>query len=77
MNSVLISQDGSQTDDDGKLIIVTDSQVLAIKLHRCNNERITSCRLVVKDIFIYHPLKKSVPLANALPYKIRIARGTK
>lgn len=38
------TKDGSQTDDDGKLIIVTDSQVLAIKLHRCNNERITSCR---------------------------------
>ncbi|XP_055857492.1 semaphorin-1A isoform X3 [Episyrphus balteatus] len=29
--------------DDGKLVIITDSQVLAIKLHRCNNDKITSC----------------------------------
>ncbi len=34
-------RDGSY--DDGKLIIVTDSQVVAIKLHRCNNDKITSC----------------------------------
>lgn len=30
--------------DDGKLIIVTDSQILAIPLHRCNSEKINSCR---------------------------------
>lgn len=29
--------------DDGKLVIVTDTKVIAIKLHRCNNEKITSC----------------------------------
>lgn len=29
--------------DDGKLVIVTDSQILAISLHRCNSEKITSC----------------------------------
>ncbi|CRK93680.1 CLUMA_CG007209, isoform A [Clunio marinus] len=29
--------------DDGKLIIVTDSQILAIALHRCNSEKINSC----------------------------------
>lgn len=34
-------KDGSY--DDGKLIIVTDSQVVAIKLHRCNSDKITSC----------------------------------
>lgn len=34
-------KDGSY--DDGKLIVVTDSQVIAIKLHRCNSEKITSC----------------------------------
>lgn len=34
-------KDGSY--DDGKLIIVTDSQVMAIKLHRCKSEKITSC----------------------------------
>lgn len=33
--------------DDGKLIIVTDSQILAIPLHRCNSEKINSCRYVV------------------------------
>ena len=32
--------------DDGKLIIVTDSQILAIPLHRCNSEKINSCRYV-------------------------------
>uniref|UniRef100_T1GNU1 Semaphorin-1A n=1 Tax=Megaselia scalaris TaxID=36166 RepID=T1GNU1_MEGSC len=35
------SKDGSF--DDGKLIIVTNSQVIAIKLHRCDDEKITSC----------------------------------
>lgn len=35
-------KDGSY--DDGKLIIVTDTTVLAIKLHRCSSEKITSCR---------------------------------
>lgn len=30
--------------DDGKLIIVTDSQILGIPLHRCNSEKINSCR---------------------------------
>lgn len=35
-------KDGSY--DDGKLIIVTDSQILAIPLHRCNSEKINSCR---------------------------------
>ncbi|XP_034474317.1 semaphorin-1A isoform X2 [Drosophila innubila] len=34
-------KDGSY--DDGKLIIVTDSQVIAIQLHRCHNDKITSC----------------------------------
>ncbi|XP_049280162.1 semaphorin-1A-like isoform X1 [Anopheles funestus] len=34
-------KDGSY--DDGKLIIVTDTTVLAIKLHRCSSEKITSC----------------------------------
>lgn len=29
--------------DDGRLVIVTDSQVITIKLHRCNSEKITSC----------------------------------
>ncbi|XP_037911810.1 semaphorin-1A isoform X2 [Hermetia illucens] len=29
--------------DDGKLVIVTDSEVVAIKLHRCNSDKITSC----------------------------------
>lgn len=29
--------------DDGRLIVVTDSQVMTIKLHRCNSEKITSC----------------------------------
>lgn len=29
--------------DDGRLVIVTDSQVIAIKLHRCNSDKITSC----------------------------------
>lgn len=37
-------KDGSY--DDGKLIIVTDSQVIAIQLHRCHNDKITSCRWV-------------------------------
>ncbi|XP_035777828.1 semaphorin-1A-like [Anopheles albimanus] len=35
------AKDGSY--DDGKLIIVTDTTVLAIKLHRCSSEKITSC----------------------------------
>lgn len=35
------SKDGSF--DDGKLIIVTSSQVIAIKLHRCDDDKITSC----------------------------------
>ncbi|CAD7000624.1 unnamed protein product [Ceratitis capitata] len=34
-------KDGSY--DDGKLIIVTDSQVIAIQLHRCHDDKITSC----------------------------------
>ncbi|XP_038106045.1 semaphorin-1A isoform X3 [Culex quinquefasciatus] len=34
-------KDGSY--DDGKLIIVTDTTVIAIKLHRCSSEKITSC----------------------------------
>lgn len=34
-------RDGSY--DDGKLVIITDSQVIAIKLHRCNSDKITSC----------------------------------
>ncbi|XP_055681503.1 semaphorin-1A [Lutzomyia longipalpis] len=29
--------------DDGKLVIVTDSQVIAVRLHRCNSDKITSC----------------------------------
>lgn len=29
--------------DDGRLVIVTDSQVMTIKLHRCNSDKITSC----------------------------------
>lgn len=32
--------------DDGKLIIVTDSQILSIPLHRCHSEKINSCRWV-------------------------------
>lgn len=36
------AKDGSY--DDGKLIIVTDSQVIGIQLHRCHNDKITSCR---------------------------------
>lgn len=36
-----MAKDGSY--DDGKLVVVTDSQVIAIKLHRCNSEKITSC----------------------------------
>ncbi|KAL9927449.1 LOW QUALITY PROTEIN: semaphorin 1a [Glossina fuscipes fuscipes] len=35
------AKDGSY--DDGKLVIVTDSQVIAIQLHRCHNDKITSC----------------------------------
>ncbi|KAL7041760.1 hypothetical protein ACKWTF_000880 [Chironomus riparius] len=29
--------------DDGQLIIVTDSQIISIPLHRCNSEKINSC----------------------------------
>ena len=41
--SVVTDQPKDGSYDDGKLIIVTDSQVVAIKLHRCNSEKITSC----------------------------------
>lgn len=53
MNIYFIDQPKDGSYDDGKLIIVTDSQVIAIQLHRCHNDKITSCRWVFKTVF-YH-----------------------
>lgn len=41
--------------DDSRLIVVADDQVQSLKLHRCNSDKITSCRLVS---FIYYILFK-------------------
>lgn len=41
--NLFVDQPKDGNYDDGRLIIVTDSQVMAIKLHRCNSEKITSC----------------------------------
>jgi semaphorin 6 len=29
---------------EARLVVVTDSEIKALPLHRCNNEKITSCR---------------------------------
>lgn len=30
--------------DDSRLVVVADDQILSLKLHRCNSDKITSCR---------------------------------
>lgn len=68
-------KDGSY--DDGKLIIVTDSQILAIPLHRCNSEKINSCRyafvfnstlLCQLNYLCEWPRSKTILINFSLPY---------
>lgn len=39
-NLYVVRMDG----DDSKLVVVSDDEILAIKLHRCGSEKITNCR---------------------------------
>lgn len=34
----------TEMSKDGRLIVVSDNEVLSVALHRCNDSRITSCR---------------------------------
>lgn len=36
----------SYGSEDGRLVVVADNQVQALKLHRCNSNKISSCRCV-------------------------------
>lgn len=69
--------------DDGKLIIVTDSQILSIPLHRCHSEKINSCRWAFNenhDILTFHFIKFNLllrPTVIVLLCKIPTVLGTK
>lgn len=44
-NLYVVHMDG----EDSKLVVVSDDEIQAVKLQRCNSDKITNCRYVISD----------------------------